>query len=429
MSAAAAILAVFVLLAIRTPLAIAAIVLATFFITQGIRDSYQFPLHFGSTNIYLLDLLSLALVAVGIYRAVESRRLSSPRLLVFALLLLLGVHFLRGVADYGLTDAFNKSRGYIYFIAPIVYAATVKRWDARVWRLLPVTGLALLGLACFYYVSEGYHAAGEFVTRNGSYTDVRPITAAGALVVLDSVVLLSILRWPSRRVVLLAAMISAVGLIALQERTVWIAAAAAGFVGLCSWAAARTWNARQLAAATAASLASVCLIVPAFLLSHSLRSDITEVTNSNSTFSWRVTGWRGLISKYHSFTDMVFGLPSGMNLERKIGLGQVNVSAHSLYVDQYLRFGIPGVILIVVLGFLLWRRRQRIAPEIGLTPTCVALLLLVMFVFGIAWQLNSVQGLILGVLVAAASTRVSPPFGGSEEAGDASSDALGVADP
>ena len=430
LAAAGAILAVLVFIMLRSPLAAAAVILVAFVVTQGIRDSYQFPLVFRGTSIYLLDLLSLALVSVGVYRALSSRVVNTPLILVFSLLLLVGVHFLWGAADYGIHVAFNDSRETFYFISPLVYASTARRsWDARVWRLFPVTGLVLLGIACFYYLKDGFHAAGEFVIMNGTLTNVRPIGASGALVVLESIILLSVLRWPTRRVVLSLALVSMAGLVALQDRTVWIAAIAAGLVGLGTWAARQTWNARRLAIGATVSFASVLVVLLAFLQSHSLNSDLREMTSSDGTFRWRITGWRELIAKYHSLTDSAFGLPAGTSLDRKIGKGYVSVSPHSLYVDQYLRFGIPGVILVVALGFLLWRRRTAIAPRLGLTPTCVTLLLIVMFTFGLAWQLNFVQGFILGIFVAALPVRDTPSSTSLEEENDAGSDVLSVAAP
>ena len=426
---AGAILAALVLLMLRKPLAVAAVILIVFVVTQGVRDDYEFPLVFKGTSIFLLDLLSLALVSIGVYRALSSGVVNAPLILVFALLLLLGVHFLRGAADFGVDSAFNKSRIAVYFISPIVYASTVKRWDARIWRLFPITSLVLLGIACFYYAKDGYHAMSESFIRNGVLVDVRPVTAVGGLVVLGSIILISALRWPSRRVALGFALVSAAGLIGLQQRTVWVAAIVTGLVGLSTWAATRTWNSRQLVVGAATSLASMLLVMSAFFLSHSLRADVTEITSSNSTIGWRITGWRELIAKYHSFTDIAFGLPAGASLDRRIHNTTVSVSPHSLYVDQYLRFGIPGVILIVSLGFLLWRHRAEIATRVGLTPRCVTLLLIALFVYGLTYELGVVQGLILGIFVAALSVRDAPSSTGIDRESDTSSDVLNLAAP
>ncbi len=395
LAAAGAILTVLVFIMLRSPLTAAAVILAAFVVTRGIRDSYQFPLVFRGTSIYLLDLLSLALVSVGVYRALSSRVVNAPLILVFCLLLLVGVHFLWGAADYGVNDAFNKSRTTVYFISPIVYAATVRRgWDARVWRLFPIAGLTVIGIACFYYFKEGYHAAGEFISSNGVMIDRRPITAAGASLVLVSIVLLSVIRWPSRRVVAFVALASVIGLIALQERTAWMAGLIVGLIGLGTWAAGRNWNPKQLAIGAGAALGAVLLAVFAFLQSHALSSSAFEITKSDSTIRWRITVWRRLIGNYHSLSDGIFGLPAGPDFW-----------PHSLYVGYYLRFGIPGVLLILALGFVLWKRRREIAPHVGLTPACVGLLLLLPFLYGLVWEPNLLQGFVFGVFVAALGVR------------------------
>jgi hypothetical protein len=417
LAAAGAVFATLVFILLRSPLAAAAIILATFVVTQGIRDSYQFPLVFRGTSIYLLDLLSLALVCVGVYRALSSRIVNVPLALVFALLLLLGVHFLRGAANYGVNYAFNDSRGVIYFVSPLVYASTVRRsWDVRVWRLFPVTGLALLGVACFYYLKEGFHTAGEVISSNGQLIERRPISASGALLVLVSIILMSVIRWPSRRVVVSAALISAIGLIALQERTTWIAGLVAGLIGIGTWAAGRSWNPKQLAISAGAVLGMVLIMVFAFLQSHALYSSAYEMTRSDSTFTWRITVWRGLIAKYHSLSDGIFGLPAGVNF----------MSPHSLYVGNYLRFGIPGLLLILALGFVLWKRRREIAPRVGLTPACIGLLVLVQFLYGLVWELVLLQGFIFGVFVAALSAREPVAVTGSEDTSPSGLEAAGV---
>ena len=55
-------------------------------------------------------------------------------------------------------------------------------------------------------------------------------------------------------------------------------------------------------------------------------------------------------------------------------------------------------------------RRSRVGPETGITEQAVVLLLLSQLFFGLAWSLDLVQGLILGVLVSgtAAMARTRP---------------------
>ncbi|MGD0167863.1 MAG: glycosyltransferase family 2 protein [Gaiellaceae bacterium] len=389
------------LVMIRSPLATAALVLVVFIVTEGIHDSYEPVLTLHGLSIHARDLLATALICVAAYRLVSSRTWTTPRVVVLVLLSYLVLDTVRGAIDFGIQPAVNSGRLSFYFTAGLVYASTVPRgWDARVWHLFPVTSLVLIGLAFGYFARQGYHSAGEYVTQSGNLVDLRPVAAGGALVVLESVILLSILRWPSRRVSLFIALGTAAGLVALQQRTVWIAGMVAGLVGLGLWTAARTWRPRQIliGAATAASALLVALV--AVLSSHSLVRDITEPFNSQSTFAWRVKGWRALIAAHHSLGGGLFGLPFGASLKRTIGHSVVVASSHSFYVGQYLRSGIPGFILIIALGFFFWKRRGTIATRIGLTPTCVGLLVLVVYTYGLTYDLNMFQGLVLGVFLA-----------------------------
>jgi GT2 family glycosyltransferase len=405
LAAASAVFATLVFVMLRSPLATAALVLVVFVITEGIRDAYEPIVTIRSISIHGRDVLVVALICVAAFRAISSRTWNGPRVLALALLPLLALHTLRGVLEFGLQTAVNDSRLPLYFIAGLAYASTVPGgWDARVWRLFPSTGLVLIGIACGYYATEGYHSAGEFITRNGTLTDMRPIVAAGALVVLESLVLLSMLRWPSRRVTLSLALVTAVGLLALQERTVWIAGIVAGLTGVGIWAARWVWHPRQILIGAATAVSVLLAMSITALSSHALTSDIREPFASSSTFAWRIKGWRALIAQHHSLSDSLIGLPAGTSFRRIIDTSVVTVSSHSLYVEQYLRFGIPGVILIVALGFFLWKRRREIASRVGLTSTCVTLLLLVVFTFGLTYYLDLIQGLVLGIFVASMST-------------------------
>ena len=75
-----------------------------------------------------------------------------------------------------------------------------------------------------------------------------------------------------------------------------------------------------------------------------------------------------------------------------------------------LRFGLPGTVILCLIGFLVWFRRTDLAPACGLTAQAVGLLLITQFLFGMTFGLDAPQGVIAGILVsglaAAAPARV-----------------------
>jgi hypothetical protein len=126
----------------------------------------------------------------------------------------------------------------------------------------------------------------------------------------------------------------------------------------------------------------------------------SEATSSNSTFAWRTTGWGELISSHDSTSQLAVGDPAGGgSFDRVIGGHPVNVSAHNDFIDAYIRFGLPGVLVLCWLGLLLWFRRVDVAAGTGLTAQAVGLLLLTQLVFSIAYPLDVIQGLIAGIFV------------------------------
>jgi len=359
----------------------------------------------GNLKIHALDVLSVAFLLIGVHRALTLGVRTLARGLGLALVLLFAVNFSRGVLDFGLQTGANNSRASLYFLAPLVYASTIPHgWDARVWRLIAGTGCVLVAIAFFYFATDGLRSVTQHALRNGIPVDSRPVVAAGALVILESAVLLIALRWPSPRVSVWLVAVAVAGCVALQQRTVWVAGLAVGLIGFARWSNHRIRDAESLVlGATGLLFLIVPLALWGFFQSSVLSTSARETTQANSTLQWRLTGWRELIASHHSLSDSVFGMPAGASWERSINSVSIGVSPHDLYVEQFLRSGLPGVVVLVALGLVLWSRRGEFASRAGLTPTCVGLLLLAQFVFTITYSLDAVQGLIIGIFIASLS--------------------------
>jgi hypothetical protein len=391
-----------VLVVFRSGLWTSAILLVVWLLTVALRDSVDLSVSVSGVRVTALDMMSLILIMVGVSRLATGGVTTLGRGLALVLVLLLVIHVARGASDFGVQSSVNHARSWIYFASGLIYAATCPTgWDRRVWRLLAAFGLLAGAIAVPYLLLDGVHPATELVYRDGVWVTNRPLTASGALLVLQAAVVTFGLA--KRRSTLGAwAVLAAVGvLVALEHRTIWVAGIACAVVGFLWWSSRRL----RLGDSTPIGVAGVVLVLLplaawAFARTGTLISSAKEVTNSNSTFAWRTTSWNELIAKHHDASQFFGGAPSGADWSRIVNGISVDLSPHDGFVDAYLRFGVPGVVVISVLGFLLWRKRDTIGANVGGLPAeVVGLLVLTQAVFSVAYTLDCVQGLIAGILV------------------------------
>jgi len=386
---------------LRWPLGLVGLLLAAWVATVALRDATSLSFLVSGFRISAMDVLAVVMAGIAIARFGSNGIRGVGGGLVLGLLALLAIHISRGVADFGFAPGVNSSRSALYFLAALAYAATVPGgWDRRVWKIFIAVGVSLAIVAVPFWLTGGLGSADTSIVRDGQVITSRPVVAAGALLILQAAVLALALRWPSRR----SAMYLATGVIAivvlLQHRTVWVAAAVIAVAGFLIWSR----NAGRGAERTVFAVVGVALLLlplAAFGLtrSDSLVRSVQEVRTEDSTLTWRTSGWQELVSSHDSATELATGTASGTPLDRRIDGRVVDVSAHSELVETYLRFGIPGVVGLALLGLLLWRRRARIGEGVGLPAAAVGLLLLTQLTFGLAYSLDAVQGVIAGILV------------------------------
>jgi hypothetical protein len=387
--------------ALRSGVWTTALLLVVWIATVALRDSTDLSATLGGIRVTALDILSLLLIVVALIRVLAGGVRTVGRGLALLVLALLAIHLARGAADFGLQTAVSQARGWLYFSAALVYGATLAGgWDRRVWKLLVTGGLVLGVISIPYLMIEGVHPASVLTYRDGSWISGRPITAAGALLILQAAILLPALGWRSKQTAAYAALAAAGIVVALEHRTVWVAGLLVALVGFV-W-----WSNRRISAGDSSPIGVtgvMFLLLPlavwGFMKTGTLLSSAKEATSSNSTFTWRTTSWEQLIGSHHSLADLAGGMPAGGGFKRTIAQQVVDLSPHDGFVDAYLRFGLPGVAVIVLLGFLLWRRRSSVGPASGLPAEAVGLLLLTQLTFSVAYTLDTIQGLIAGILV------------------------------
>lgn len=375
--------------------------LVAFVLSDGIRDNFSLSIVVTSFRVSALDVLCAILLVVGIYRSLALGVRSVSRGLALLLCALLLVHITRGVLDFGLQPAINTSRPWIYFTAPLVFAATAPNpWDRRAWNAIASTGIALGLISIPYFLIDGLHTSSQYVYRNGVLTTARPIVAAGALMVLQAAILIPALHWRARERSIAIVGVMLVVVVLVQHRTVWVAGAAVAALGFVSWSRRRMQDAQSLVfGATGLVFLALPVVAYAFLRTTALVKSAAETTSSHSTLTWRTAGWNELIASHHSLLDLATGGPAGASWARQILDRTAVQSPHDTYVETFLRFGLPGLVIVAALGVAIWKGRVGIARYVGLTSSTVVLLLTTQALFGIAYQFDEVQGLILGIFI------------------------------
>ena len=293
-----AVLAAFSYLAVKSPAWTTALLLALFTVTQGIRDQLSLSTSVGGFHIYAIDVFCCVLLLIAAFRTLVGAARNTLLGLIWLMVFLFVVHLGRGVPDFGLQTAITAARPWLYFLAPLVYAATTPvPWDRRVWRLYAVTGLALMAVSIPYLLVDGIQPASHLILKNGQLISNRPITAQGALLVLEAAIILLALRWPSPRGSMVLALLALADIVATKQRTVWVATLAVAIAGFIGWSRRQTLSDQRVVfGATGALLITVPIGAVIFLSTPALRTSLEETTAKTSTFNWRTQSWHELVS-------------------------------------------------------------------------------------------------------------------------------------
>jgi hypothetical protein len=386
---------------VRSQLFALGLLLALFIPSYAMRDQIDLSMTFGGFRITALDALCGFLLLLGFLRMVTGERKTGLDLLLLVFSGLLVLHIARGIIAFGLQPAINSSRPWLYLVSCLIYAATVPRpWDVQAWRVIIVAGLVLATIGLLYVADEGFHSTTRRILVNGELTDSRPVVAAGALLILQAIILMMVLQWPGNSRTFIWVGLACVALILLQHRTVWVCALAVVVVGFVTWSRQRVQQAQSVVmSVTGLALLVVPAAVWALAQSATLRVSAGETTHKQSTFQWRLDSWKELIASHHSVTEVLIGEPAGLSWSRFIFGETTDVAAHSSFVEAFLRFGAIGTAGLIILLVGLYRKRTAVAPQVGLTANAVTLLLLSQGLFAFTYTLAAVQGVILGIFV------------------------------
>ena len=354
----------------------------------------------GSIRVAAFDVIVVLAFVAGILGVALGRirldRATWPWLLLLALL---AVGVVRGVTTIGSQPAINAARLLGGFLIPAVFVAVQRRHLVSIaaWtRTSLFAGAVVLGVSALVFLAR--NGLGTFGTDGR-----RALDSLGALLVAQAGLLAAANRaWkPWVRTSWAAA--AATILVAAQVRTVAVATVAGLLV--LAVTSARGRRSQALAGMALGAVALLVVVGSMSGLSQSLRYASSEPFQQGSTFEWRTRGWAELVDAQldDSTVDLVVGDPAGEGTRRRIRIDgvvrEVEFSAHSQWVTTLLGLGLVGLVTWTgLVAWVTWRSARFRIPELSGWYAAGATAI----VFSITYQLSPEQGLLIGLLAAAA---------------------------
>jgi hypothetical protein len=387
----------------RSALAAASIVLATFVLFDATAPPLlDVVVQFGSLSVYPRDVVAFALLSVGSWRLFTGGVNGPARLPLAVLLALFTANLAWGIAVFGVEHATNSARLWLAIVSGLVYAATVRSWDRRLTTAFVVAGVFLALLSIVRVLQNGLYSATTFIDVGGESVDARPVLALGVLVMLNALIMVLGRGTITMRAVGIALLLM-IGIVLLQHRTLWIAATVCAVLGLFYAAARyRPSNERLVYLLTGVTLLAVPTVLFAVSQVGAYQESVRSATGSSSTFTWRLEAWATLLEKHSSAFDLAFGTPTGSSREIVVDGWKTNLSAHNLYVEAVLQYGLIGFVCLGALALIAFRFRDVTASQLGLTSPAVVILIASVLMVAVTHSPGQLHALLLGVLVSSA---------------------------
>lgn len=370
--------------------------------------------------VYLPDLLIALMLPAFLYRLVilkKARLIPRPWLALGAVWMAL---FAWGLVKFG-TGAGVDFRPFCYIWLGAAYLATFDFDDIFVRRFMKffvIMGAGICAIAYYRWTMGAidFEFQRELQRIDTTGVALQRVIPAGATFILTCalfVVAYQAVSEKMRPMAWLLAALFGVTVVAMQHRSVWMAAAG-GFVALA-------FALRQLRAGAGSRLFSMILAGIVLLLLIALSGhfqgavDSVEdqafraASTSSGTFVGRVVGWQSLLKMWlDSISPVTYlvGKPFGSGYERyaaEFGGQKIGYMPHNFYVQLLYRGGLIGLIAFlwtITLGIrALWARLRH--KDSAMAPLLFAMLVaqLVYYVpYGIEYSQMLLFGLLLGVI-------------------------------
>ncbi len=307
----------------------------------------------GGIHLDPLDAISICLLFAGMFRSFQHiRRINVMTLLCVGYLMLFAMSLCRGIFANGFLTAANESRGFIGPLTAMLYFVTVPA-DPRALRKYTLAYLYFGAALC---IAAGLAAAGLPIGLNAmEQSDVLGLdgrylpAGAAAAIAVCGFLSLAVFRHKStglvRPIIPIAFLCVAVY---LRHRTVWmmLLVGALAFLPLDKKLFLRLLPAAALAALMVIGLATYGKSVNGLISEEQFS---TSATNFD-TLSWRLNGWKDLLfDSEQTPITVAFGKSMGGGYWRvdPVSYEITSVAPHSEYVQEYLRVGLVGTLLIL----------------------------------------------------------------------------------
>lgn len=361
--------------------------------------------------VYGRDAVFLAMLTAGAARLTMRATRPAPSGVAgwawWSLLLLTVFSLLRGVPSYGANLVGNDFRPAFYLLAGVIGIAAQPSGSSFVRDIVDVwIGVALVLVAVGMTRLVGLNVG--LPIDQQPFLNGRPLYASPTLFIAQAA-LVSFFgdrlqsrwaRFPG------LPYLFTIAVLLFRHRTVW-AAMVVSLVAM--WTMLRpdksvigTRVNRHWAGVlvSGAVLAFILVAGKGASLERELTVATETATSQESTFLWRVEGWRALLDRQGADPrHLVIGIPYGAGYHREVFDAEVEYSPHSWYVQTVNRVGLLGCAMMVLVLLTLFKRGR----PAGLLPRNLgALLVLSASVYGLAYYPPEVEGILLGLVVLSA---------------------------
>jgi hypothetical protein len=407
----------------NTSLAIAALALALYYIyilsrrvdlgLMSLLGAELFHIAFGPSSqviggIHLdpLDAVAICLLAAGIIRTFQKlRTVNMTRFLAICYVILFAVSLARGFYSNGLLASANESRSFIGPLVAVLYFLTAPNDYASIRKysllylyfgaaLCAVAVLAAIGLPLGMNAWTNSDAA----TVDGRYL---PATGAAALAVCGFISLAWVTYHKQGIVNKLIPVVYLSAAVYLRHRTVWVMMLA-GTIFLLPLDG-RLFRRLLPAALITTSAVAILAFYGSAVQGLAGTSQFSQSATSSQTWQWRLNGWMVLLFDEQNPLTVSIGKSMGSGFWRidPVSYQIVGVAPHSEYVQEFLRVGILGTILIVSLSLKPLRRLWRLAKfdpaAVYPSTSAWAVVVLITLVYGITYGIEPHAYALLGI--------------------------------